>query len=441
MKGFLLDLNRCTGCHACRLACSIENGLGEGKSWRKIFTFNPQRIPDVPGFHLSLACQHCAEPACMTGCPALAYSKDSATGAVLLNGDLCIGCRYCGWACPFDAPSYDPARGTVSKCTLCHQRLVNGETPACTSLCPTGALQFGELDAPRLVASVPGFAATALKPSMKFVPLRTRRPAPELSSIPRLDRASAANAASTLDSHTKISFVSEWSLIVFTLAATVLVAVASAAAAGSLRLEAFDFALAALGTLGISSLHLGKRGRAWRALLNLRRSWLSREVFSYIVFVVLALGMLLVPDSSELGWLAAVAGYGTLFCIDQVYGNVSFDRRARLHSAGTLLTGLFLFGMLTHDALIAGGAGLAKLVLYSFRKDWPGGNWRPFSTTLRLCLGFVTPLACWNIDSAWTLAAVLAAEWIDRCEFYRDLDIPAPQRRMGLDLRAILAQR
>ena len=77
MRGaFVFDPNRCTGCQACELACSIENQLGPDRSWRSVLTFNERALPGVPLFHLSLACNHCEEPACMHSCPALAYERD-----------------------------------------------------------------------------------------------------------------------------------------------------------------------------------------------------------------------------------------------------------------------------------------------------------------------------------------------------------------------------
>ena len=98
--GFRFDPNLCTGCAACRLACTIENDLPFGRSWRRIETFNPTRAPSLPLYHLSLACNHCDTPACMHACPALAYRRDEETGAVLLDSSKCIGCKYCAWACP-----------------------------------------------------------------------------------------------------------------------------------------------------------------------------------------------------------------------------------------------------------------------------------------------------------------------------------------------------
>ncbi|MCK5489102.1 MAG: 4Fe-4S binding protein, partial [Gemmatimonadetes bacterium] len=109
-SAFVFDPNRCTGCQACELACSIENELGPDRSWREVVTFNDASVPGVPRFHLSLACNHCAEPACMHSCPALAYEREASSGAILLDPDRCIGCRYCSWTCPYGAPRFEEDR-------------------------------------------------------------------------------------------------------------------------------------------------------------------------------------------------------------------------------------------------------------------------------------------------------------------------------------------
>jgi anaerobic dimethyl sulfoxide reductase subunit B (iron-sulfur subunit) len=97
---FVFDANRCTGCGACRVACTLENRLPPAVSWRRIDTFNARRHPAAPVFHLSIACNHCATAACMQACPALAYRRDRRTEAVLIDSSRCIGCGYCAWACP-----------------------------------------------------------------------------------------------------------------------------------------------------------------------------------------------------------------------------------------------------------------------------------------------------------------------------------------------------
>jgi len=123
---FILDLDRCTGCAACVVACNNENPVDGDLSWRRIHTFNPQRLPAAPVFHLSLACNHCLEPACLAGCPANAYTKEAHTGAVLIDEDRCMGCRYCSWVCPYEAPQFNTGTGIMEKCTFCDHRQAEG---------------------------------------------------------------------------------------------------------------------------------------------------------------------------------------------------------------------------------------------------------------------------------------------------------------------------
>jgi Fe-S-cluster-containing dehydrogenase component len=103
-KGFIIDLNKCTGCNACVLACAIENAEIQDKDWRGIRTYNELKVPGLPVFHYSIACNHCEKAPCKPVCPAEAFSTDEATGAVVHHEERCIGCRYCTWACPYDAP-------------------------------------------------------------------------------------------------------------------------------------------------------------------------------------------------------------------------------------------------------------------------------------------------------------------------------------------------
>ena len=160
---FLFDLNRCTGCQACEIACMIENRL-DGWSWRQVVTLNPARRPGTPVIHLSLACNHCAAPPCLAHCPALAYSQDPVTGRVVLDAERCIGCKYCAWACPYDAPKFDAPRGVMTKCTFCGHRQDQGLAPACVEQCPTGALGCDDLDALPGVESAPGMPTINIWP-------------------------------------------------------------------------------------------------------------------------------------------------------------------------------------------------------------------------------------------------------------------------------------
>lgn len=149
---FFVDSSGCSGCKACQVACKDRNDLGPGIRWRRVYevaggTWRREGAAWVSGvrsYHLSLACNHCEEPVCLTQCPAAAITK-SADGLVLIDGDRCMGCRYCEWACPYGAPQFDPATGRMGKCTLCAEELAAGEPPACVSACPMRVLEVGDL--------------------------------------------------------------------------------------------------------------------------------------------------------------------------------------------------------------------------------------------------------------------------------------------------------
>lgn len=144
-KGFIFDYSKCVGCHACMVACYVENSTKPPLSWRQVNHFNKEKLPLLGFIHLSIACNHCADAPCLKACPSGAYYVDKDTYAVIHSPELCIGCKYCTWACPFDAPKYNPDRGIIEKCHFCYHRLKENELPACALNCPTGALSFGEI--------------------------------------------------------------------------------------------------------------------------------------------------------------------------------------------------------------------------------------------------------------------------------------------------------
>jgi DMSO reductase iron-sulfur subunit len=436
--GFRFDLNQCTGCNACELACSIENQLGWGRSWRQVVTINEDRTPDLPAYHLSLACNHCAEAPCEMACPALAIRRDPRTDAVLIDPDKCMGCKYCSWACPYDAPRFDERANVMGKCTWCHPRLAEGRPPACVEQCPTGALDFGALEggieggiegaiegSAETVEIVRGFPDTPAKPSIRFLPLREeRREPPETTwQIPQ-DVLAAFVAARPKRSRT-ITLRGEWPLLVFTLLASGLVGWMMAATS---RLGRPDprvvLALTAV-AMASSALHLGKKTRAWRAVLNLRRSWLSREVAFFGAFAALALAHLTVLPSRAVGVLAACTGLLALFCVDRVYDIVRPRGRPPIHSADTLLTASFVWAVLLGSLPGFLVVAVAKLFLYVARGRRAG--WR---MGLRIGLGFVAPVLLWTLWPeawpGWMLLGIAAGETIDRAEFYDELEVVKP---------------
>jgi len=437
-SSFVFDANRCTGCQACQLACVIENGLEPEASWRQIFTFNPRHLPEVPLFHLSLACNHCESPACLEACPARAYSKDATTGAVLIEAEKCIGCRYCSWACPYDAPRFDEAAGVMTKCTFCNDRVHRGEQPACAALCPTDALRLEKLPEERITHEVEGFPRTELGPAIRIVPLREGRQAPEPSAdVPEMPFHLEPRAAEKK----KASLRSEWSLALFTLGGATLFAVMAAVVAGASSVGASGFAVGAMAAMALATVHLDRKMSAWRAVLGFDRSWLSREIVFFSAFAVLGtlyLGWM--ADGRGLGGAVLLLGIAALFSMDRVYRYAVRAIPVLPHSAAVLLTGLFLAAALTGHPFVASGLGAAKLLLYVARKfSFAGRNLpvRPEITALRIACGFVLPPLLWIAGpsaSGVAFASVLIGETIDRCEFYAELDFLSPARQMAADL-------
>lgn len=168
--GWIIDLKRCIGCRSCYVACKAENQTPLRTDWRLVVERESGSYPNPRREFISLACNHCDEPACMKSCPVDAITKRSSDGIVLIDQDKCIGCRYCLFACPYGAPRIDTDTGKVSKCTMCVHRRDAGLTPACFTACLTGAIQFVEDFTGETVTAPQGFNDPALtKPNIDFV--------------------------------------------------------------------------------------------------------------------------------------------------------------------------------------------------------------------------------------------------------------------------------
>lgn len=427
---FIFDTNTCTGCGACRVACTIESGLAPDMSWRRIETFNPQRRAIAPVFHLSLACNHCATAACMNACPALAYRRDGPTGAVLLESSLCIGCGYCSWACPYDAPVFDEAAGVMTKCTWCADRLNAGLKPACASHCPTGALDYGDVTPGSRRMTMTGLAPTSLQPSLHVIPLSPGRTQPDMVSVDN----PAFGAPDKPDDDRHITLGREWPLAIFTFGAAVLVALIAGAAASAYQVSPWVFAACAAAVMSIAGPHLGRKDRAWRAVLNVRRSWLSREIVILSLFVALAFAWLaLAPGAAILGWTAVAVGFAGLFCADSVYGVLPGGAGYR-HSAGVTTTGALLAAAITGDVVLAIPLVAIKAWMY-FRGNEPRRLPPPLAAA-RVVLSFLAPVVLWSFlpTHAAAIASLLVGEAIGRCEYYMGLARHTPRLEMDAAL-------
>lgn len=153
--GFYYDNTRCTGCKTCVMACKDYYDSSIPVAYRKVFDVeggtwkeeaNGAYSTDAFMYHISLACNHCDDPACVKMCPTTAMHKDASDGIVKVDATKCIGCGYCVMACPYDAPKVDRDLGHAVKCEGCWERLEAGELPVCVTSCPLRALDAGDID-------------------------------------------------------------------------------------------------------------------------------------------------------------------------------------------------------------------------------------------------------------------------------------------------------
>ncbi len=153
--GKLVDSIRCIGCKRCMSACKRWNNLRVERDELITdrdthLTANNYTVVNLrtdaknraKRHYVQWSCQHCIEPACAGVCPVTAISK-LPNGAVVINENKCIGCRYCFQACPWKVPQFDFDKRVTRKCHLCYNRtLLNYQKPACVAACPVGALAF-----------------------------------------------------------------------------------------------------------------------------------------------------------------------------------------------------------------------------------------------------------------------------------------------------------
>jgi Fe-S-cluster-containing dehydrogenase component/DMSO reductase anchor subunit len=343
---FAVDLDACSGCKACVAACHSLNGLDEEETWRSVGLLHAVQPGDGFQQTVTTACHHCIDPACLNGCPVLAYEKDALTGIVRHLDDQCIGCQYCIFKCPYDVPKYSQRRGIVRKCDLCASRLSVGEPTACAQACPNGAIAITVVSQAEMVAEaregtfLPGAPNPAYtQPTTRY---QTHRGLP--------DGLAPADAHALKPAHSHPALVTMLVLTQLSVGAYFVELLLRLCFPANLMTQLSPFHLnVALGlgllALGTSTLHLGRPLMAWRAVLGWRTSWLSREIIVFGVFAALALleaASWLPPLRSihptGLSVAVAMSGLAGVFCSLMVYHDT------RRPFWGASLTGPRFFG-------------------------------------------------------------------------------------------------
>ena len=182
-------MTKCIGCRSCEVACNEQNNTPADLRWRRIGEIEGGTYPNTERFYLSMGCNHCLSADCIKGCPVDAYTKDPVTGIVLHSADACIGCQYCVWNCPYSVPQFNPERGVVGKCDMCHGRLTDGLEPACVNACPESAIEI------EIVNQLSGAATTP--PATHPVCPTLASPSPPLASPSRKTRTPLSSASTS----------------------------------------------------------------------------------------------------------------------------------------------------------------------------------------------------------------------------------------------------
>ncbi len=349
--GFYFNADNCIGCHACEAACSEKNEVPSHLAFRSVGFVEGGTYPNYQRLNISMACNHCDDPVCLKGCPTRAYTKFAEYGAVLQDPDICFGCGYCTWVCPYNAPQLDPVEGTVSKCNMCVDRLEVGLKPACVSACLGNALDFGVIEntpenRTQVKTEIPGFPRTDItNPNIRFQQTRsTQRDMVRVDNTAVKYHKDDSTGKFKPELDPKHGFKREWNLkkllsshesahVAFTLSiqsvmgAFVMLTLGAWTAfpaittlkesSAFMPLLIILLLLTATGLFKLN-MHLGKPHRFYRGFYNLKMSPVSREIAGISAFFTGLIGVSffalfdhIVADTLQIIFsLLALAGIG-----------------------------------------------------------------------------------------------------------------------------------
>lgn len=503
---FQVDLDSCTGCKACVSGCHSLNGLDDEETWRDVgLVYANDSLATLAGIAglqrdnrasernaeaqlgsaacaapfaqtVTTACHHCEDPACLNGCPVVAYEKDPITGIVVHLDDQCIGCSYCVLKCPYDVPKFNERLGIVRKCDMCHGRLAAGEAPACAQACPTEAISIVTVavtidQIPKSKAPIQGHKSQSPEPKSQSAEHKSQSPNPALTALSGTDSGYtrpttryvskkplpaglfAADAHTLRPQHAHYALVF---LLVLTqlgvgllLSSQLLAQNSQLPAHSADHLAVLGLALYATGLVA-SIAHLGQPLRAWRIFLGLRTSWLSREaVLLGMAFPLLAAALLTtemganllaqfappLPPFLQRGVELApaagllIAGLG-VFCSAMIYTDTRRQFWCLPQTLGRMFGTVAIAALIPLSAPLAAIALVTKLVLEL-------NTLRGTSTSARLQRGLLSPLVVARLAVAGlVLTAVFVApafasvllfgvgELLERTLFFRAVDSP-----------------
>ncbi len=426
--GFHFNADNCIACHACESACSEKNDLPPHMAYRYVGSIEGGEYPDVTRINISMACNHCEDPVCLKGCPTRAYTKYLEYGAVLQDPEICFGCGYCTWVCPYNAPQLDLEKGQVQKCNMCVDRLEVGLQPACVDACLSNALDFGVIDEIPLKQqeaklSIPSFTDPSIsRPNIRF---QLNQPLPtsfqRMDDVPMTyDQVESQNQAEIPSPSSQPAFKikekkaqssSDWPwhklrsredpLVFFTLvsqfavgAFLMLFLLPQWSSFSEKLFFSQENATVLAGTLVLivglqsfalllSTLHLGKPQYFYRAMNNLRHSWVSREIATMGAFYGLIVAYSLVTIFPVLvSWLplqlanllptllglgASVLGPLGLYCMYRCYRIPARPFWDHWHSGGAffssgLILGSSLMGLIFGLTGLSSAQGIAPVL-------------------------------------------------------------------------------
>ncbi len=349
---FHFDATACVACRCCEVACNEQNNNPADVKWRRVGEMEGGSFPDTLLMFNSMSCNHCIDPACLIGCPTESYIKFD-NGIVFHDDDACIGCQYCTWNCPYGVPTYHEERKIVTKCHMCHERLDEGQSPACVQACPAGAIEIevfrpdewirGQIDE---AGNMPDLV------DARVTNATTRFTLPE--NMPEMK---------AVDDHILKPFHSEMPLVFMTVLTQMSLGGFFALFMGEFftlfggREPNWILALlvmlpAALG-LPLSALHLGRPAKAMSAMKNIKTSWLSREalalgVFTGLMTAVVALYFFGAPPFLIFALEAVTLGAGIygIFAQGMIYritARPSWNRKTTMMKFfGVAYTGFYL---------------------------------------------------------------------------------------------------